>query len=312
MTRQRRSHLALIALVPVLAFAAVRCADSSAPLPSARPPAAASRPPLATTIAKLHEKTDWIGEFHNDALRYVFGRISRMPLKSRDKHSVCETARRAYAEFHQARRGKPVPASVDAQLEGYCSVGAAASARAASVGLPPAAPRADVSASAQALMDAIAFAVDAATSYEDLSNQIASIESAAASSLSYEEAEGVFAVGSIALNSATYWANSVTDWVPFTNTADSSVLLATKMIPSSRNVLPAFGSGVGLKGRYNWSDWATQVWNDAKAAARRAAGSDVRAGAKAIIAAGVAELPLVYDIVIATAAAGSIGAVLQL
>src|SRR4051812_29610479 len=96
MTRQRRTQLCFLALVPVVVFAAVRCADSSAPTASPQKASAAPTAELNARLAKLHEETDWIGQFHNDALRYVFENISRLPAKSRDKRTVCETARRAY------------------------------------------------------------------------------------------------------------------------------------------------------------------------------------------------------------------------
>jgi hypothetical protein len=160
-------------------------------------------------------------------------------------------------------------------------------------------------------MEQVAFAVDVSTSYEDLSGRVASIESAAASSLGYDEAEGVFMVGSIALNSATYWANNLTDWVPFTNTADYSVLLATRIVQPGAGGSPAFNNGDDT-GSFSWSDWAKHVWNDTKAAAKRAAEGDVRAGAKALIGTALAGGPFIFDIFAGAAAAGSIGSVLQM
>ena len=318
MTRQRRTHLLFLALVPVVVFAAVRCADSSSSPPSAlTAPVVATTPPpaasaaTAATIARLHEQTDWIGRFHNDALQYVFTSISRLPGRARDKHGICETARRAYGEFHRSRRGAPVPASVDAQLEGFCSRAPAASIRSAALATPHGAPRTDVSATAQSLMDQIASAIDVSTSYADLNTRVSSIESDAASSLSYDEAASVFTVGSVALNSATYWANNLTDWVPFTNTAEYSKLLVTRVIPPGEVMAPVFNNGDD-SGGFSWGGWATSVWNDTKAAAKRAAGGDVRAAAKAIMGAALVDAPIFYDIVLGAAAAGSIGAALML
>ncbi len=308
MTRQRRTQLSFLALVPVVVFAAVRCADTSAPLPSAQK---SMKPPTAeftARLSKLHEETDWIGEFHNDALSYVFNSISRVPAKGRDKRSVCETARRAYAQFHHARRGTAVPASVDAQLESFCVPNAAPAVRATAFGGSNAEPRREVSAAAESMMDQIASAIDASTSYSDLSARVNSIEASAASSLSYDEATGVFIVGSVALNSATYWANNLTAWVPFTNSADYTTLLTTRLV-SPGEASPPFG---GNNAGQDWGEFAEQVWKDTKAAAKRAAGGDARAGIKSVIGSSIVGLPILWDVIIGAAAAGSIGAVLQL
>lgn len=310
MTPQRRSHLIILALVPVVVFAAVRCADSTAPLSTGQRSASAPSAATMAKIAQLREATDWIGKYHNDALRYVFTSISRIPLKARDKHSVCETARRAYGEFHHSRHGTPVPASVDAQLEGFCSAGGAASGRAAVLNSPKPFRTTEVSADAQALMDQVALAIDASTSFADLSDRVSAIEFTAASTLSYEEAEGVFTVGSIALSSANYWANNLTAWVPFTSTSEYSVLLATRIGTAGVDASPAF-SGGDASG-FSWGEWAQRVWTDTKAAAKRAAEGDVRAGGKAFIGTTIAGGPIVWDIIAGVAAAGSIGAVLQL
>lgn len=315
MTRQNRSHLLIIALVPVVVFAAVRCADSSVPsAPAAAPTASAATAPLAARLTKLHEETDWIGKFHNDALRYVFTSLSRIPVKARSKRNICETARRAYAEFHLSRRGTPVPASVDAQIEGVCVGGASASVRSASVGTTAGTRRRDISPAAQTLMDQMADAIDGSTSFDDLNSRVSSIESEAASTLSYDEAADVFTLGSVALNSATYWANNVTEWVPFTNTADYSVLMSTRISSPRAGLSPAFNNGddSGGSSSFSWGDFANQVWNDTKAAAKRAAFGDVKAGGKAIMSAALIEAPVVVDIVLSSAAVGSISAVLML
>ncbi|MBA3646371.1 MAG: hypothetical protein H0W63_09355 [Gemmatimonadaceae bacterium] len=308
MTRQKRTRLAFLALVPVVVFAAVRCADSSAPLPSVQKSIKAPTAEFTARLSRLHEETDWVGEFHNDALRYVFNSISRVPAKGRDKRSVCETARRAYAQFHHARRGTEVPASVDAQLESFCVPNTAPAARATVSGGSNTESRREVSAAAEGLMDQIASAIDASTSSSDLSDRVNSIEASAASSLSYEEATDVFIVGSVALSSAAYWANNLSAWVPFTNSADYAVLLTTRLVLPGDASAPFGGSNAGQ----DWGEYAEQVWRDTRAAAKRAAGGDARAGIKYLIGSAIGGLPILWDVIIGAAAAGSIGAVLQL
>lgn len=305
MTRQRRSHLIILALVPVVVFAAVRCADSSAPLPLVQPSATATGAATRARIAKLHEETDWIGQFHNDALAYVYASTSRLPEKARGKRGVCETARRAYAEFHRARRGQAVPQSVDAEMAQFCAAGSVPASRATVIQAPHVQARKAISPAAESLMDQLAAALDASTSYPDLSNRVNSIEAVAASTLSEEDAAGVFIVGSVTLSSATYWANNVTNWVPLTNTPDYSILLSR-----GRD-----GNGVrppALNDGFDWGDFANRVWNDTKRAAKRAGGGDVRAVAKVVVGTALAEGPWIMDVILASAAAGSIMAVLQI
>ena len=120
MTRQRKTHILILALVPVIVFGAVRCADSTMTAPPAVQIATGQLDPaVEARLAKLHQENDWVGEFHNDALKYVFANLRRMPAKGRDRHGVCEEARKAYADFHKARRGSSVPVSVDADFEKF-------------------------------------------------------------------------------------------------------------------------------------------------------------------------------------------------
>lgn len=308
MTRQKRVHLFILALVPVVVFAAVRCADSTATAPvSTESPALTAE--LQAKLARLHQENDWIGQFHNDALSFVFANLQRIPLKARNPRGVCETARKAYAEFHKTRRGTAVPTSVDAEFESRCSAASpGASSRVFSIAIPSEIARAEVTPAAQGLMDQIDYAIDASTSFGDLSAQVSSIEASAAANLSYEDASAVVAVGSVALSSADYWANNLTAWIPFTATTDYSVLLASRA-PGDAAVptTPAFGGNDG-----GWSSWASTVWNDAKQAAKRAAKGDFKAAVKVVIASGAAGAPIIYEVVIGSAAAGSILAVLEM
>jgi len=127
MTRQRKTHLALLALVPVVVFAAVRCADSTATAPPSPQVAAGQLDPIVMArLAKLHEQHDWVGQFHNEALSFVLAKVKRIPARTRNARVTCETARKAYAEFHKSRRGGDVPPAVDADFERFCSAGSRA------------------------------------------------------------------------------------------------------------------------------------------------------------------------------------------
>ena len=310
MTRQRKTHLFILALVPILVFTAVRCADTSATAPYLAP--VVIKEPIEAKLARLHSENDWIGAFHNEALAHVLTVLQRVPAKSRNGRAVCEAARAAYADFHKARRGSPVPAVVDAEFAGFCATrGSARSARLASLSLPGRISRVEVSADAQALLDQIPAAIDASTSYEDLTARINSIEAGAASTLSYDEASAVVAVGSVALSSAAYWGDNITSWVPFTNTPDYSVLFAaigptTDGFSSLQRGAAGASSATGPS-----ADWGS-IWNDAKAAAKRAAVGDARSAIKAVIGTSLLEGPIIYEVVVSAAAAGSIMAVLYI
>lgn len=310
MTRQRRSHLLILALVPAVVFVAVRCADSSATAPAdvAQKAPPTLPPNVAARLVKLHEERDWIGQFHNDALAYVFAKLHRIPAKGKNQRSVCEAARAAYAEFHKNRRGKDVPAAVDAEFESFCTGGSSSSSFARIVSAPTRPAADELSATAQAFIGQIYPAIDASTSFPDLASRINSIEADAVGSLSYDEAGAVVTAGEVALSSATYWAYNLPSWIPFTNSADYTVLLASRSIAISQDGI----SPLNNAGEFDWGGFAQRVWSDAKAAAKRAAGGDVRAAAKVLIGASLMQGPIIYDIVIGSAAAGSIMAVLQM
>jgi hypothetical protein len=300
MTSQRRTHLLVLALVPLVVFGAVRCADNTTTSPLAE--SALSRDlSVSAKLAKLHKENDWVGKFHNEALAFVLAELQRTPKKGRDRRSVCETARRAYAEFHRSRRGTEVPASVDADFESFCAGNkGAANTRLSSIAVPSR-PRTDeVSLAAQDYMDRVASAIDLSTSYDDLSGRVNSIEAEAASSLSYDEAGEVVTVGSVALSSADYWGSTITDWVPFTSGIEAySVLLA----PGGRT--SPFSTGAPAK------DW-NSIWNDAKQAAKRAASGDVHGAVRTIVSLAMVGGAFQYEIVLAGAATSSVMAILQM
>lgn len=304
MTRQKKTHLAILALVPAIVFAAVRCADSTGAIP---PTVENSQPGLdaevSATLARLHRKNDWVGQFHNDALGYVLVALNRLPAKARDRHSVCEASRKAYREFHKSRRGIEEPASVDIAFEQFCARGSSPRpSNAVVISTAASTPRAADALAAQQFMDRFLDAIDASVSYDDLSARINSIDAAAAGSLSADEAASVVIAGSIALSSADYWANNMPAWDPFvgTDTGFFSVLAMTR------------GDATGGIGRAAGISWGS-VWNDAKAAAKRAAKGDVGAATKAIVSAGFSAViggPVTYEAVLAASATGSVMSVL--
>ncbi len=301
MTRQRKTHLFILALVPMVVFTAVRCADSTGTiLPEASTDGASLQPEVASRLAKLHQQFDGVGKDHNDALAFVLKNLQRLPEKNHDRHTVCETARKAFADFHKNRFGSAVPTSIDGSFAAFCQSPSPSGSAISFAMLGDNSARTDLSAAAESYLDQIANAVDGASSVDDLVNQVSAIEASAAASLSYDEAGGVVMVGSVAINSAYYWVQSLPAWAPY--------LLST---PDYSVRFTALATDAGIPR----SDWSS-IWGDAKAAAKRAVGGDARAAAKVLISVGVGSAvvaaPVFYDMVLTGAAIGSIGAVLMI
>ncbi|MDQ6717742.1 MAG: hypothetical protein M3Z17_05255 [Gemmatimonadota bacterium] len=303
MTRQRKTQLFILALVPMVVFTAVRCADSSATTaPAPTTDGAAVQPEVAARLAKLHQQFDGVGKDHNDALAFVLKNLQRLPEKNRDRRNICETARRAFAEFHKNRFGGEVPSSIDRSFASFCQSPSPSAGVLSAAMLADNSALKDLSPAAEGYFDQIAAAVDASGSVDDLANQVSGIEAAAAANLSYDEAGDVVMVGSVAINSAYYWVQSLPAWAPY--------LLSTPDYMVRFSALPSAGSGVVPR-----SDWSS-IWSDAKAAAKRAVGGDVKAAAKVAIGIGAATaavtFPVAYDLILTGAAVGSIGAVLMI
>lgn len=302
MTRQRRTHVFILALVPVVVFGAVRCVDRTATAPIQQISAGHLEPSVEARLAKLQQEFGKAGKDHNDALAFVLQNLQRLPEKNRSRQAICETARKAFADFIQLRFGKNPAQSDEADFSRVCHGTSPQTRSAAIVFSGPGSARSDLSPLAQSYLDQIDGAIDASSSVEDLGGQIASIEADAAASLSYEEAGAVVMAGSVANSSASYWVQNIPAWGPYyLNTPDYSVLFSL-----SRTRDEATNGLVAPK-----SDWAA-IWRDTKAAAKRAAGGDYHAAVRVIVVAGVSGAVIGYDAVVGAAAAGSIMAVLQI
>jgi hypothetical protein len=300
MTRNRKSQLLLIALVPAMLIAAASCADApSAPQPT-RTAAPALTPSVSATLAKLHAENDWVGQFHNDALAYVLVALKRLPANA--PHSaVCETALAAYREFHRTRRHAEVPQDVENAGAASCNSSKGFALATAAFSLVPTAPRHDgFSAAGQYYLDQMAAAIDAANSDAELTAAVNSIEYDAAANLSYEEAAGLVMAGAVTEASASYWESSFQDWLPYTNT-----LLDYSRISASAGVS-------GVNGAMGPGGVRLTFWGDFKAAGKRAIGGDFRGAviaiARELIFAGT---PVGFEIVLASSAIASIDAVLM-
>ena len=301
MTRQRKTHLLFLALVPAVVFGALRCTDSPS-APRAPSSQAVALEPVTARLAKLHAQYDWIGEFHNDALKYVLANLQRLPAKSLNRRAICETALTAYKEFHRSRRHVEMPAQVAAAAENNCSSsGLGRSVGAFSLEIPVGPKKDELSAEAQSYLDQIVSAIDASDSTADLNASVANIEANAAASLSNAEAGAVVIVGAVTESSAQYWEANFSDWLPYMSTVTPYSLIAgTRLSSDGTNQIGPTGTP-----RFDF-------WSDFKAAGKRALGGDARGAIRAVISAGIAGIAFEYDVILAGAATGSIMAVLQM
>jgi hypothetical protein len=302
MTRQRKTHLLFLALVPAVVFGALRCADSPSEPRAQSSQAAALEPSVAATLAKLHAQYDWIGEYHNDALKYVLANLQRLPAKSLNRRAICETALAAYAEFHRSRRHVEVPAEVVAAAEQRCSSsGLGVATGAFSLEIPGGLRMDELSPEAQSYMDQIVSAIDASNSSSDLNSAVAAIEATAATTLSKAEAADVIMVGSVTESSAQYWDANLADWLPY-----SSYTLEYSRASRS-SAAGGDASTIAPAGVPRFS-----FWGDFKAAAKVAGKADGNAAIAAIVRESILSAVFSYDFVIGSAAVGSIMAVLQM
>lgn len=308
MTRQRQTHLLIIGLVPAVIFGAVRCADAvSAPTPQAEVTGQRDKM-LAAKLAKLHQENDWVGRLHNDALAFVLAKLQRIPVGNRSRRNVCETARKAYNDFHRNLRGAASPASVDAEFATFCaSDKSPRNLLTRSLGVPHGRKETELSPTAVGFMEQISSAIDASNSHADLNSRVSAIEAEAAATLSYEEAGAVVAVGAVATSSADYWVANITSWLPYTSTPDYAVLVASRFPSESVRDAPS-----GFRPRAGWGEELEKIWTDARAAAKRAAKSDLYGAIKIAVAAGAAGGPVIYDLLLAGAATASIMGILHM
>jgi hypothetical protein len=291
MTRNRKTQVILLALVPLMLLAAASCADApSAPQPRSTA-ASANGPSVTATLAKLHTENDWIGQAHNDALAYVLAALKRLPAKA-DHHAVCETAIAAYREFHRTRFHAAVPREVDNAAEASCSASKGFALAGAAFSLVPnGVRRTELSPEGQDYLNQMDAAIDAANSDADLTTAVSNIEYQAAANLSYDEAAGIVMAGEVTLSSASYWEGSYTDWLPYVGTLlDYNRVSASAIAPGG----PRF-----------------DFWGDFKSAGRRAIKGDFQAAVAAVVREWFLSATIGFDFVVGSAAVGSVMAVLQ-
>ncbi len=294
MVQFRSTRILLLAAIPAIAFVALRCADAPN---GPQPPAVVAAPAIPTAtdarLAALHDKYDWFGKYHNDALAFVLARLQKLPAKGRNIRETCEAARLAYNEFHRARFGKEVPPGADAAAAQDC-----AGKKHPRPSLLPedGSVRADVmSSGGEALINQIVDAVDASYNPAQLDATVAQIEQNALQSLSEDEAGAVVALGSIALSSVDYWQTNYAAWDEYAAGTMYSIA-AGSALTGRATALPQGGIASPRLAFYE--------------TVKRAARGDAVAGAKAIFFSWAVG-PFVYNAILAAAAWGSIAAVLQ-
>ncbi len=310
MTRERKTHLCILALVPLVVFGVVRCADSPA-APDRQAAAKSVLPQVAARLARLHAKYDSAGPIHNAALAYVLADLQRIPKNRRSRNNICETARRSFAEFHRNRFGSELPAGSEAEMVKSCLSAGGPAAPLASLSFGGQPPHFDISQTAVDYMDQVAEAVDISASPADLDAHVSEIEAGAAANLSEEEAAAVVTVGAVTTSSAQYWAENLTAWLPFASSSDTTVAEYSRLTLSngSRSV----GDPASLKPRHSaFTDAWDSIWPQVAAAGKRAIRSDARAAAKTVVVLAVGGVAIGWEVVVTGAATGSILALLMI
>lgn len=302
MTRQRRNHLLILALVPAVVFGTIRCADSPA-----APSAAAVRPDVALKLARLHARYDSTGVIHNALLAHVLPDLQRIPESGRTRAVVCETARRSAADFYRTRLGRGVPASTESEFMNSCLGKGTSPAILGILMMPGSQPRLEISEAAASYMDQAASAVDASSSPADLQSRISVIEANAAANLSEDEAAAVVTVGSVATSSAEYWSSNLSAWVYVGNTPDYSRLapLASRSIEAPR----LGGTAAADK---TIPDLWDELWPNLVSVGKTAVKADAKAAAKSIIGLSISGAAIAWEVVGTAAGVGSMAAILHL
>lgn len=301
MTRLTRTRLLILALLPAAAIGAISCSDSPS-APQATGAMKNADPEVALRLARLHAANDWVGDYHNRALQYVFEVLKAQPVGKRDGRTVCETAIAAYRQFHRANRHSEVPSDVEAAAEAGCRSGTGFSFNnlAFSISTPAAPSRDAVSVAAQSYLDQIVTAVNSSDTESDLAATVSSIETNAARSLSESEAGAVVIVGSVAQSSMQYWDANLQYWDPYlTAPLDQSRIARSSETADGGLIAPAHSPRFGF-------------WSDFKSAAKVAAIGDVKGAIGAVVRAGILGIGFEYEVIIGGAAVASILAVLQM
>lgn len=206
--RTTLKYFAILASTAGAALISASCASDG-------PPTAPAKTDIAVAQSKLqdlHDKYDWIGQYHTDGLGYVYAQLTKGKPKSHA--DICRIAAKATKEFHKMARTGSVPAGlVDPSLnnevcpDDFGSVGKTVIFS----GTNPS-PRSELSAAAMNLMDQIVNITSSSTSRYAYVTGVQNVE-AQAVYLPSDEAGAVIAVGSVALSSVDYWEANLGNWV---------------------------------------------------------------------------------------------------
>ena len=209
-----RTTLKYFAILASMAGAAVVSASCA----SDGPPTAPAKVDAALTQQKLqdlHDKYDWIGQYHTDGLAYMYKQLMKGNGKPRSRADLCRVAAKAAKEFQKMTRHNDVPANLlDPALVNETCLTEDGSTNATILVGPSGigAPRKDLSAGAVNLINQIGVIAGSSMSRNAYVSGIQNVEAQAAY-LPPDEAGAVIGVGSIALSSLNYWEANLSSWV---------------------------------------------------------------------------------------------------
>lgn len=220
--RTTLKYFAILASTASAALISASCASDGPPTAPATTDIAVAQ----TRLKDLHDKYDWIGQYHTDGLAYVYSQLTKDNGKPKSRADICKIAAKATKEFHKMARKGSVPAGlVDPSLNNeVCPDDFGSARKTVILSGTNGSHRTDLSAEAVNLMDQIVTITNSSTSRYAYVTGVENVE-AQAVYLPPDEAGAVIAVGSVALSSVDYWEANLSNWVSISTTRPAAYSL---------------------------------------------------------------------------------------
>jgi len=270
--RTTLKYFAILASMAGAALISASCASDGPPTAPVKVDAALTQ----QKMQELHDKYDWIGQYHTDGLAYIYTQLTKGNGKPKSHADLCRIAAKATKEFHKTARHGELPTSfVDPALVAeVCPSDASVNATilVAPKGNSPV--RADMSVAALNLIDQITNIAYTATTRSAYVNGVQNAE-AQAVYLPAAEAAAVIGVGSVALSSLAYWEANLGAWLSINGGPGTAYSVsAREMASATVNSIAASSTGVRYGGF--WSSPGARGWS-------RVFGADALSAARTIV-----------------------------
>lgn len=240
--RTTLKYFAILASMASAALISASCASDGPPTAPVKADAALTQ----QTMQDLHDKYDWIGQYHTDGLAYIYTQLTKGNGKPRSHADLCRIAAKATKEFHKMARHGELPTSfVDPAL--VAEVCPSDNGVSATILVAPAgntSAQANISATAVNLIDQITTIASTATTRSAYVNGVQNAE-AQAVYLPAAEAAAVIGVGSVALSSLAYWEANLGAWTSINGGPGTAYSVSAQdMASATVNSIAASAGGV--------------------------------------------------------------------